>query len=218
MKRLNLKILGEKDSVSTSTKIAVYGGTAIDFVYALSYAVTGAVYSSAWFGVNAVYYSLLALMHTAVIYACRSKSENGLLKYKFCGFTAVFLLVLSVPICFTAFLTVTADTAFKYPFYTIYAAAAYTFYNVIRAVVDFVKSRKNSGLIYLCAVALNFVTAAVSVLGLQNALIAAFSEYPDTFKFTMNLITGTVVCVSVIVTALYMFGVFSRAKRRYENE
>lgn len=54
------------------------------------------------------------------------------------------------------------------------------------------------------AKALNFVYAMMSVLGLQTAMIARFSQNGDDYRKMMNAITGGFVWGIVILTAVYM--------------
>ena len=68
--------------------------------------------------------------------------------------------------------------------------------------------RTNSGftypgyIIYLSA--LNFISAMMSILGLQTAMISRFSENGDNYRKTMNAITGGFVYCIVIFVAVFM--------------
>lgn len=62
---------------------------------------------------------------------------------------------------------------------------------------------------------INFVSAMMSVLGLQTAMISKFSEKSDSFRAMMNGITGGVIYGIVIVTAVLML---MKGKRASGNE
>ena len=51
---------------------------------------------------------------------------------------------------------------------------------------------------------LNFISAMMSILGLQTAMISRFSENGDNYRKTMNAITGGFVYCIVIFVAVFM--------------
>ena len=101
-------------------------------------------------------------------------------------------------------LMILTDSGFSYPEYVTYLSALYTFYTVIMSVVDLVRFRRIGDPVLSAAKALNFVAALMSVLGLQTAMIAQFSQNGDDFRRMMNAITGSFVWLTVIMTAVYM--------------
>ena len=76
-------------------------------------------------------------------------------------------------------LMVRTNSGFTYPGYIIYLSALYTFYTMITAVVNVVKFRKLGSPILSAAKILNFISAMMSILGLQTAMISRFSENGD---------------------------------------
>ena len=101
-------------------------------------------------------------------------------------------------------LMVRKNSGFTYPGYIIYLSALYTFYTMITAVVNVVKFRKLGSLILSAAKILNFISAMMSILGLQTAMISRFSENGDNYRKTMNAITGGFVYCIVIFVAVFM--------------
>ena len=62
----------------------------------------------------------------------------------------------------------------------------------------------------------DLVAAAMSVLGLQTAMIASFSHNSESYRVMMNALTGAGVCFGVTAVVGYMFvKVFSGG---YKNE
>ena len=51
---------------------------------------------------------------------------------------------------------------------------------------------------------LNFVSAMMSVLGLQTAMISAFSTNGEEYRKLMNTLTGSLVYGTVVIIAVYM--------------
>ena len=80
----------------------------------------------------------------------------------------------------------------------------YTFYKDIMAIINLVKYKKVKSPLLSSAKVVNFVAALMSVLGLQAAMIAAFSKNQETFRFTINAVTGgavVVIAVGMIISA-----------------
>jgi len=96
------------------------------------------------------------------------------------------------------------NSGFSYPGYIIYLSAMYTFYTMILSVVNIVKFRRLGDPILSAARVLNFISAMMSVLGLQTAMISRFSENSEDYRKLMNTVTGGAVYTIVIVTAIYM--------------
>ena len=72
------------------------------------------------------------------------------------------------------------------------------------AIINLVKFRNIGSPILSSAKVVNFVAAMMSVLGLQTAMIAAFSVNQDVFRLTSNAITGGAITITVVVIAIYM--------------
>lgn len=118
--------------------------------------------------------------------------------------TAWFLFLLNIPMGGMILLMVKTNSGFSYPGYIIYLSALYTFYTMGMSINNLVKYRKLGSPILSAAKVLNFVSAMMSVLGLQTAMISAFSEGEEEFRRLMNTITGGFVYGAVAVTAVYM--------------
>ena len=86
---------------------------------------------------------------------------------------------------------------------------------MIISVVNMVKYRRAGSPVLSAAKVINFVSAMMSVLGLQTAMISKFSEKSDSFRAMMNGITGGVIYGIVIVTAVLML---MKGKRASGNE
>ena len=192
---------------STGGQVArLYRGMAISLAYAVFDAVTGIRYAS-YFAVSmAVYYLLLGLLRARLAHACRRRPETGGDAYerRCCRVTAWALLLISLPMSGAILLLIRTNPARVYPGYIIYAAAAYTFYAVTVAVIHAVRCRKSDNGILAAAGTLNLVAAAMSLLGLQNNLISAFSAESESFRSLMNTLTGVAVFGTVLFAAARM--------------
>lgn len=193
----------------------IYIGAAVNLAYAVFRAVAGALLSSVWMISTAAYFSVLGLMR-ATLAVSRKKAVSGgphfaaALRRKI----GIGLLLLNLPLGGMIILLIKADIGNSYPGYMIYASAAYTFYMLTTAIINSVKHRSSADAVLRTAGLLNFTAALVSVLGLQNALIAEFSENGAEYRVLMNTLTGAGIYAAVIALAVYMiFG-----KGTEENE
>ena len=125
-------------------------------------------------------------------------------KYRCYRKTALLLFLLNIPIGGMIVLMVRTNSGFTYPGYIIYLSALYTFYTLILSIINLVKFHELGDLILSAAKVLNFISAMMSVLGLQTAMISRFFENGESYRKLMNTLTGSSVYLIVIVTAVYM--------------
>lgn len=182
--------------------ISLYSGMTANFLYMALRIFAGIRCASVWDITIAVYYLLLGFMRLSLILSFHKRTVQSELRcYRR---TALQLFALNIPVGGMILLIVLTNSGYSYPGYIIYLSALYTFYMVILSVVNIAKFRKLRSPILSAAKVLNFVSAMMSVLGLQTAMIAQFSEYDDSYRRMMNAITGGVVYGAVILIAIYM--------------
>lgn len=181
--------------------IGIYGGTAASFACAAAKAAKGIACSSAMSLTMAAYYLTLGLMRAGIALSWRRLPPDGRGRgavrcYRRTAFALFFLnLTMGAVILFL----VGQGTQTVYPGYTIYASATFTFY-----MMGLVKYRKCGDPVLSASKALNFVAALMSLLGLQDALIQAFSDSGDSWRIMMDTLTGTDVYLAVTATAVVM--------------
>lgn len=196
--------------------VGIYQGIAVNFLYVVFRTVTGIMYSSVWFISMAAYHLVLGIMRAVLIYGYRRRDGKGYVyEYRFYRICAYMLLLLNIPMGGMIVLMIRTDTGFVYPEYVIYLSAMFTFYTMIISVVNMVKYRRAGSPVLSAAKVISFVSAMMSVLGLQTAMISKFSEKSDSFRAMMNGITGGVIYGIVIVTAVLML---MKGKRASGNE
>ena len=187
--------------------VNLYQGAVIDAFYTGFKLITGIIYSSVWFITLAVYHLFLGFLRVYLIICGRKEknlAENLLFEYNCYKKTAWCLFLLNIPMGGMIVLMIWANSGFTYPGYVIYLSAMYTFYKAIMAIINLVKFRNIGSPILSSAKVVNFVAAMMSVLGLQTAMIAAFSVNQETFRLTSNAITGGAITITVVVIAIYM--------------
>ncbi len=182
--------------------VSIYQGMAVNFFY-VAFRITAAIrYASVWFLSMAVYYLVLGGLRSYLI-VCYRRSSPELERR--CYHTAAWMLfLLNIPMGGMIALMVWTNSGFSYPGSIIYLSALYAFYAVTISVINLVRFRRLGSPILSAAKVLNLISAMMSILGLQTAMIARFSENGARFRMVMNAVTGGCVYGAVIVIAGYM--------------
>ena len=182
--------------------ISIYQGAAVNFLYSVFRIIAAVRYTSVWFLSMAVYYLVLGILRAYLVAGCRRRSPAR--EYRCYRTAAWLLLLLNIPMGGMIVLMVRTNSGFSYPGYIIYLSALYTFYAMAVSVINLVKFRRLGSPILSAAKVLNLVSAMMSVLGLQTAMIARFSENGEDYRRMMNAVTGGFVYGIVIVAAVTM--------------
>lgn len=189
------------NDISFRGSISIYQGMTMNFLYVIFRIVTGIRYASVWFISMAVYYFTLGLLRAYLIRCYRDTKADRIKCYRS---SAQLLFVLNLTMGGMILQMIKTNSGYSYPEYIIYLSALYTFYTMILSIVNIVKFRRLGDPILSASRVLNFISAMMSVLGLQTAMISQFSEHDDSFRKLMNTVTGGAVYIIVIVTAVYM--------------
>ena len=180
-------------------------GMAVNFLYTVFRAVTGILYASPWFISMAVYYFLLGILRAYLVRCYRRRPKNPLAyEYRCYQTMGKLLLLLNIPMSGMVCLVIFENSGFVYPGLVIYLSAFYTFYMAMVSVINLWKTRKMESPVLAAAKFLNMVSAAMSLMGLQTAMIARFGGDGTGFRVKMNSITGIGVCALALGVALYM--------------
>lgn len=193
--------------VKFNSVVKLQRGAILDALYVVFRLVTGLIYSSVWFITLSVYHLFLGGLRVYLV-VCKSKgkslAESLRFEYNCYKKTAWLLFVLNVPMSGMIALMIWANSGFTYPGYVIYLSALYTFCTAAAAVKNLVQFRKVGSPILSAAKVVNLVSAMMSVLGLQTAMIAEFSGSDEAFRQTINAATGAAITIILIAIAVYM--------------
>lgn len=189
------------------THVSLYFSLALNLLFAAIKLIYGIHYSSIWFGTLAVYYILLSLLRFLLLYFV---NRNGIgteevseyRRYRLCG---IILLLMNIVLTGVVILVVRKNEGFQYVGYLIYVVAMYAFYNIITAARDVIKYRKYKSPVMSASKIIKLVTALVSMLALETAMLAQFNEEkgPE-FQRLMTGMTGGCVCLIVLLIAVGM--------------
>lgn len=192
--------------------VGICQGMAINFCYVVFRLAVGIRYASVWFLSMAVYYLVLGALRSYLIVCYRRRSPE--LEQRCYRITAWLLLLLNIPMGGMIVLMIRTDSGYFYPGSVIYLSALYTFYAFILAIVNVMRFRALGSPILSAAKVLNLVSALMSLLDLQTAMIAHFSPNGEGYRKLMNTVTGSAVYAAVIVIAVYML----RRSRKLEKK
>ena len=196
-----------KNDVQLRINISLYGTFAFNALYALFQLGLGLWHHSARFYAMAGYYLLLAVMRLSLVrhtshHAAGEDSHTEWRKYRFCGW---LLLVMNLALAiFTLYFVFRIRTFLHHEITTI-SMAAYTFTALTLAIINAVRYRKYGSPAYSAAKAISLVSATVSMLTLENAMLTTFGQ--DSSEMFRQIILGASGAAVILVVqgiALYM--------------
>lgn len=202
-------------------KLSLFGTLVFNAVYSLFQLALGISGSSLWYYSLAGYYFLLALMRLALLYHTRKHSPGEMmfreqLIYRLCGIGLLpMTLALSVII---GYVTLKSQANVQSEIITI-TMAAFTFTSFTVAIVNVFNYRKYNSPVWTASKALSFVSALVSMLTLEDAMLASFgSEEGEEFRQTMAGFTGAGIVAVIIAIAIFMIINSTKRIKEYKNQ
>ncbi len=193
----------------------------VNSAYALFQLCLGIRHHSAWFYAMAGYYFLLGLMRLMLIrytgkHAPGERQAIEWKKYRICG---VCLLTMTLALTIFIIYFIFRIREFAHHEITTIAMAAYTFSALTMAIINTFRYRRYGSPVYSAAKAISLVSAVVSVLTLENAMLTAFGrESSELFRRIMLGMTGLAVVSVVQCTAIYMIGHAKKMLKAHQKE
>lgn len=190
-----------------SSEVSLYFGLLVNLCYIVMKFCSGIYYHSSWLIALGFYYLLLAVMRFALLHPIRhNSSEKQIIRelksYRFCG---IVLLVMNQALTIIVIMVVHQNQGFSYDGLLIYCIAIYTFYSVISAVYNLVKTHKKKSPALSALKIVSLTSALVSILSLETGMLSAFGGKDDSgFRETITEITGGIICVIVLAMAIHM--------------
>lgn len=193
--------------VQLRNNIVLQGAFAFNAIYAVFQLGLGLKHRSVWFYSMAGYYFLLAGMRLILVrytrrYTPGEELEIEWRKYRLCG---VLLLLITFALMIFIIYFVRKIRVFRHHEITTIAMAAYTFVTLTRALINVARYRDYGSPAYSAAKAISLVSAMVSLLSLENAMLTEFGQgNSERFRQLMLGFTGVAVILAVQSIALYM--------------
>lgn len=188
--------------------VSLHLSLAINLAYCALKGTLAILSRSTWLGALAFYYLVLSLLRLLLSRSVRSSAAavEGYRKFRACGF---ILLPLTLAVAVISFHTLLQGRTISYPGWTIYAAAAYTFYALISTIVSINRYRKLHNPIYNATKLIALSASLVSLFFLQVALISTFGDGSPALQL-LNTITAAVIFTLVGGMAIYMISLGNR--------
>lgn len=190
-------------------------GIAANAVYAAFRVFTGLRLSSVWFLSIAFYYAALAALKACVAVCFRhaaGRSDRTEYECRCMEKISRLVLLIDLPMGVMIFQMVIKNSSYNYPGSMIYLSALHTFYTAVVSIINFVGTRTGTGALVHGAKMIDCISASMSLLGLQTALLARFSPDDIEYRFMMNALTGAGVFALVIIFSVWM-SVYSKKIR-----
>lgn len=198
------------DDYSFRTVSFAYPSLIVNLFFAASKGVAGWWFSSWWLVSLAAYYGLLCMIKFALLRANRkimtiqNQAHRTFLEWKAYHFCGILLMCMTVVLQGIVILILNERQRFTYDGLLIYAVATYDFYCLTVAIIYMVKNRKRHSPIAVAIKSVSVAASLVSILSLQTAMFASFGASQEDLQQLMNLLTGTGVCVLMLLLGLYM--------------
>lgn len=194
--------------------ISATAGFTINIAYALYHGIMGAASHSVWLLLLGAYYIILSVMRfSAVLYYRNIKSsKNSFSELFLLNFLGWMLILTSVILGFSVYLSYRFDTAVKYHEITMISIAAYTFYKITLTIINIVKAKKYNSLLLIAIRNIGCADAAASLLSLQRSMIVSFDGMSKQESELMNLLTGIGVCIFTLSLGFYMITIKKHTK------
>lgn len=200
-----------KESFGFRTLIFSAVSFGINIAYGVFNGVLGILSLSVWYGALAAYYILLSLLRGSILW---HRTKNGksdttqvaaqlrcIKVYRTCG---ILLLLLQTALSAAIAQMILDDRAFRYDMeWMVFAVAAYTFYKIIMAIINFLKGQGQSDLTVEAVRNINLADATVSILALQTTLLGVYrTEGLSVSGF--NAATGSAVSLFILGLGIFM--------------
>ncbi len=195
-----------QNDIQFKMKTRLFLSSSINLLYAGFKLVIGYLYLSVWEFNIGIYYLLLFIIRFILLRQVNYEEvgENKKEEYRKsirCGYCLIILnLILSAVVV----LMIKENYTYNYPGYIIYVVALYAFYNIITGTINLIKYNKYHSPIINTANAICFISALVSMLALQTAMMTQFGNNSIQTKQLANGLTGSIICIAVFIISLYM--------------
>ena len=176
----------------------------ISFLYTIYNIIIGIINYSIFNGIISIYYLLLTICNSILIYRIYLTKNNGKPYEIMYIFIYIILFLLAISFIGPAILLLLNDNIFFLD--TIYSivCALFTTISMTFSIINYVKARKedneNIKLLRLC----NLISSLLSIIILQNILILSNGEL-DNDMFILSIFSTCLIILSIIVLIIIKF-------------
>lgn len=189
-------------------RIVVYtaGSLTLNVAYAAYNGVLGLFYSSIWFMILGVYYSLLAVMRYMTV-SYEKKLDKGIQvvsEVYVMRFTGMMFIIMSVVLMLIELYSMIHNTARQYARLVIASIAVYTVIKLVRAIVNLVKVQKHRSPLLSAIRNISLADAGVSAVTLIRSLSVYITWLTENQKLVVSTFSGVVVYLTTLVMGVVM--------------
>ena len=193
--------------IEFKTRVTLYSTLVINVLNVVLNIAYGFVYNTSWFFLLALYYATLTVMRFLLALFTRSNSlgKNMLGEWQHARVCAAILTLINLSLSGVVLMMMYQNKGFTYEGMLIYVMAAYSFYHITVAIVDFVKYRKYKSPVMNSIKMIKLAAALVSMLSLETAMLSSFGAEMDALEKRIFIAaTGAGICVIVLGLSSYM--------------
>lgn len=187
--------------------VTLYGSLVWNVAFAIFQLVLGIYHKSFWYYSMFAYYFLIGIMRVFIVSHTRKFKPNENMQTELKRFIIVgwLLLFMNLALAVILFFMLYYNKTINHHEITTIAIAAYTFLTFTFAIINLIKYKKYKSPVYSSAKIISLVAGAVSMLTLENTMLAAFgSSETAGFRQLMLSLTGIVVIGFAIIVAILM--------------
>jgi urea transporter len=182
--------------------------------------ISAIVYRTAWFGLLAGYYFILAIIRLmlANYTGKNSMGERLIAEHRRSRTCAVILLTVNLSLTGVVLMMMYQNRGYEYSGILIYVMAAYTFYITVNAIIKLIRYRKYNSPVMMTTKVTSLASALVSMLALETAMLSQFSDAANQVEnFDQIMIGATGGGISAIVIAMSAITIW-HANREIKKE
>ena len=193
--------------IEFKTRVTLYTTLLINAANVVLNVVYGFVYNTSWFFLLALYYATLTVMRFLLALFTRTNGlgKNMLGEWQSARICAAILTLINLSLSGVVLMMMYQNKGFTYAGMLIYVMAAYSFYHITVAIVDFVKYRKYKSPVMNSIKMIKLAAALVSMLSLETAMLSSFGAEMDALEKRIFIAaTGAGICLIVLGLSSYM--------------
>lgn len=193
----------ESSAESGAFGMGLYVEQVINFLYGGWKIGNGILAGSVWIGTDGIYNFIQSLIQLYQILRHKKMltHRQKWQTYRQCGF---LILVLHIPMTVLVFQMIHLGRHEESTEIAIISTAAYTFYKLIKAIVEVAQDRKHPDPVGSAVYFLDFAQALYNLFVLQVGLLWVYGGTTFVHQKLMNTLTGGAVCLLVCGMGIYM--------------
>lgn len=198
-------ILKLKKDIDYRQKYIIFISLICSFLFAFYNGIVGFINHSLWHESIFIYYVLLLFIKLIIFKQLKNNHINSNKKIKNAFIlTSILLFILNLALFTPVILMIFNQRTVYFSMIFSIAIATYTTYKITISIINFVKYKKNDNLMIREIKTIQLIEAIVSILTLQNTLIAVNSSGFDKKLFILTIISSVVGLIFILYLIINM--------------